>query len=43
MKLQSSLTLFAAISPAVSVFSATLDKYYQGARDPRTVELIKAA
>lgn len=43
MKLQSSMTLFAAISPAASVFSGVLDKYFKGEHDPRTVELIKAA
>jgi uncharacterized protein (DUF1810 family) len=43
MKLRSSMTLFAAISPAASVFSDVLDKYYNGKRDPRTVELIKAS
>lgn len=42
MKLQSSMTLFATISPAESVFSGVLDKYFKGERDPRTVELIKA-
>jgi uncharacterized protein (DUF1810 family) len=42
MKLQSSMTLFAAISTAESEFAAMLDKYYSGKRDPRTVELIKA-
>ena len=41
MKLQSSMTLFAAISPAASVFSDVLDKYFNGERDPRTTELIK--
>ncbi len=43
MKLQSSMTLFAAISPAESEFSAVLDKYFNGKRDLRTVELIKVA
>lgn len=42
MKLQSSMTLFATTSPAESEFAALLDKYYNGERDPRTVELIKA-
>ena len=42
MKLQSSMTLFAAISPAESDFSAALEKYFNGKRDSRTVELIKA-
>lgn len=43
MKLQSSMTLFAAISPAESVFNDVLGRYFNGERDPRTVELIKAA
>jgi len=43
MKLQSSMTLFASISPASSVFSAVLDKYFKGKPDPRTGDLIKAA
>ncbi|MCM2307825.1 MAG: DUF1810 domain-containing protein [Sulfuritalea sp.] len=40
MKLQSSMTLFARISPAASGFSAVLDRYFGGVRDQRTVELI---
>ena len=40
MKLQSSMTLFARISPAASGFSAVLDRYFSGVRDQRTVELI---
>lgn len=40
MKLQSSMTLFARISPAASDFSAVLDRYFGGVRDQRTVELI---
>jgi uncharacterized protein (DUF1810 family) len=43
MKLQSSMTLFAAISPAGSEFAALLDKYFNGNRDPRTVELIQTS
>lgn len=42
MKLQSSMTLFAAISPTASEFSAVLDKHFNGKQDPRTVELIRA-
>lgn len=41
MKLQSSMTLFAAISPAASVFNDVLGRYFNGERDPRTVELTK--
>src|SRR5215212_9684749 len=40
MKLQSSATLFAAVSPAGSVFERVLDKYFGGARDRRTIELL---
>ncbi len=40
MKLQSSMTLFAAISPAASGFSMVLDRYFGGTRDGRTVELL---
>lgn len=39
-KLQSSMTLFACISPAASGFSAVLDRYFGGVHDQRTVELI---
>lgn len=42
MKLQSSMTLFAVISPAGSEFAALLDKYFNGERDPRTAEMIRA-
>lgn len=42
MKLQSSMTLFAAVSPVASVFSDVLEKYFEGQRDPRTVALLKA-
>jgi uncharacterized protein (DUF1810 family) len=41
MKLQSSATLFAAVSPAGSVFERVLDKYFDGARDARTIDLLK--
>lgn len=41
MKLQSSMTLFAAISPSGSDFAAVLDKYFDGKRDPHTIDLIK--
>ncbi|NJD33797.1 MAG: DUF1810 domain-containing protein [Betaproteobacteria bacterium] len=40
MKLQSSMTLFACISPAASGFSAVLERYFGGTRDQRTVELL---
>jgi len=40
MKLKSSATLFAHVSPPGSVFHRTLDKYYGGVRDTRTLELL---
>ena len=40
LKLKSSLTLFASVRDADPVFTALLDKYYQGARDSRTLELL---
>ena len=41
MKFQSSATLFAAVSPKGSVFEQLLDKYFDGKRDQRTLELLK--
>lgn len=43
MKLRSCATLFAAVSPAGSVFERLLDKYFKGARDEKTLQLIKMA
>jgi uncharacterized protein (DUF1810 family) len=40
MKLRSSATLFAAMSPAGSVFERVLDRYFRGERDPATVRLM---
>ncbi len=40
MKLRSCLTLFAAIEP--TPFAAALRKYYDGAPDPKTLELLHA-
>ena len=40
MKLKSSATLFESISPPGSVFARLLDKFFQGARDGKTLELI---
>lgn len=40
MKLRSSATLFARVSPAGSVFDQLLDKYFQGERDARTLQLL---
>jgi uncharacterized protein (DUF1810 family) len=40
MKLKSSMTLFASVAEPQSVFARVLEKYFQGARDERTVELL---
>lgn len=40
LKLKSSMTLFAAISPVSSPFHAVLDRYFSGERDPRTLEFL---
>jgi uncharacterized protein (DUF1810 family) len=42
-KLQSSMTLFELVSGAGSVFSCVLDKYYQGKRDSRTLQIVGKA
>ena len=41
MKLRSSATLFAAVSPNGSVFHRIIDTYFQGRPDGRTLELIR--
>ena len=43
MKLMSSATLFAHVSPAGSVFERVLDKYFRGERDRQTLHLIGQA
>ena len=40
MKLQSCATLFATITPPGSVFDRLLARYYDGARDERTLRLL---
>ena len=40
LKLRSSATLFAAVSPSRSVFHRLLDKFFEGQGDPVTVGLI---
>lgn len=40
MKLRSSATLFASMSPDGSVFHRIIDKYFEGKRDARTVQLM---
>ncbi len=41
LKLRSSLTLFASVSPADSVFSRVLAQYFGGEPDQRTLELLQ--
>ncbi len=40
MKLQSSMTLFALVAEPHSVFERVLDKYFQGKRDARTLQIV---
>ena len=42
LKLKSSATLFALVSPDDSVFHRILDKYFGGSRDERTLELVRS-
>ena len=42
LKLRSSLTLFQAAAPDEPAFGQALGKYFGGARDPRTLELLAA-
>jgi uncharacterized protein (DUF1810 family) len=39
-KLQSSMTLFALVAEPGSVFERVLEKYYQGKRDSRTLQIL---
>ncbi len=39
-KLQSSMTLFELVSGPGSAFARVLDRYYQGKRDPRTLQIV---
>ena len=41
MKLKSSMTLFAHVSPEGSAFEEVLDKYFEGQRDQKTLELVR--
>ena len=41
LKLKSSMTLFALAKPECEVFQKVLDKYFQGERDQRTIEILK--
>lgn len=40
MKLRSSMTLFAAVSPEGSIFERVLAKFFDGERDEKTLELL---
>jgi uncharacterized protein (DUF1810 family) len=42
MKLRSSATLFASVSPEGSVFHRILEKFFDGERDGRTLSLLRA-
>lgn len=42
MKLKSSATLFACISPSGSAFHRLLDKFFQGERDARTLSILES-
>lgn len=41
LKLKSSMTLFASVADPDSVFARVLDKYFQGERDGRTLQLLE--
>ena len=43
LKLRSCATLFASVSPPGPVFDRVLEKYYGGARDPKTLRLLGMA
>jgi uncharacterized protein (DUF1810 family) len=43
MKLKSCMTLFACISAEESVFEQVLDRYFDGERDVKTIELVQAS
>lgn len=40
LKLQSSMTLFSKAAPEIDVFSKVLDKFFEGQKDKRTLEMI---
>ena len=43
MKLKSSMTLFSLVPGADPVFQEVLDKFYEGVKDSRTLELLEQA
>ncbi len=42
LKLKSSMTLFASVSPPRSVFATVLERYYGGSHDQKTLDILKA-
>lgn len=40
LKLKSSMTLFAEACPDIDIFQKVLDKFFNGAKDPKTLERI---
>ncbi len=40
LKLSSSMTLFNAAAPGEPIFQQVLDKYFQGTKDPNTLQLL---
>jgi uncharacterized protein (DUF1810 family) len=42
MKLKSCATLFASVSPPDSVFARLLDKYFDGERDSKTLQILES-
>ncbi len=40
MKLRSSMTLFACVATSPSVFEDVLERFFDGERDPRTLEML---
>ncbi len=41
LKLKSSMTLFAISNPEIDTFQKVLDKYYNGIKDEKTIEILK--
>lgn len=42
LKLKSSMTLFALAKPECDVFQKVLDKFFQGEKDKKTIELLRS-
>ena len=41
LKFRSSMTLFAAAAPGETIFPSALDQFFDGERDPLTLQLLK--